>query len=119
MCSLCGFKSFDPKAKADHSCLPEQARKDGNLAFRCEFCGLAFVRHITCCMHGRAHDRPAEKTKCPIPDCDLMFWHSSNLEKHVRKKHVDGQPTPKPQKQEVQCQVCGKILASKQCFKVR
>ncbi|CAG5986468.1 unnamed protein product [Menidia menidia] len=99
VCDICG------QAFAQSSTLTYHKRRHtGEKPYQCDLCGMSFSVSSSLIAHARKHTGETPY-KCSQPNCDAKFVTSSELKKHMRRLHPDGNSG-------VQCLLCGNRFAS-------
>ncbi|XP_024137887.1 myoneurin isoform X2 [Oryzias melastigma] len=99
VCDICG------QAFAQSSTLTYHKRRHtGEKPYQCDLCGMSFSVSSSLIAHARKHTGETPY-KCSQPKCDAKFVTSSELKKHMRRLHPDGNSG-------VQCLLCGNRFAS-------
>nr|XP_020441007.1 LOW QUALITY PROTEIN: myoneurin-like [Monopterus albus] len=99
VCDICG------QAFAQSSTLTYHKRRHtGEKPYQCDLCGMSFSVSSSLIAHTRKHTGETPY-KCKQPNCDASFVTSSELKKHMRRLHPEGNAG-------VQCLLCGNRFAS-------
>uniref|UniRef100_H3CG39 Myoneurin n=1 Tax=Tetraodon nigroviridis TaxID=99883 RepID=H3CG39_TETNG len=99
VCDVCG------QAFAQSSTLTYHKRRHtGEKPYQCDLCGMSFSVSSSLIAHARKHTGETPY-KCSQPQCSSSFVTSSELKKHMRRLHPDGNSG-------VQCLLCGNRFAS-------
>ncbi|XP_033842005.1 myoneurin [Periophthalmus magnuspinnatus] len=99
VCDICG------QAFAQSSTLTYHKRRHtGEKPYQCDLCGMSFSVSSSLIAHARKHTGETPY-KCAQPQCESKFVTSSELKKHMRRLHPDGNNG-------VQCLLCGNRFAS-------
>ncbi|MEQ2243990.1 hypothetical protein ILYODFUR_012554 [Ilyodon furcidens] len=99
VCDICG------QAFAQSSTLTYHKRRHtGEKPYQCDLCGMSFSVSSSLIAHARKHTGETPY-KCTQTNCDAKFATSSELKKHLRRLHPDGNSG-------VQCLLCGNRFAS-------
>lgn len=99
VCDICG------QAFAQSSTLTYHKRRHtGEKPYQCDLCGMSFSVSSSLIAHARKHTGETPY-KCSHPQCESSFVTSSELKKHIRRLHPDGNTG-------VQCLLCGNRFAS-------
>ncbi|XP_069562954.1 myoneurin [Brachyistius frenatus] len=99
VCDICG------QAFAQSSTLTYHKRRHtGEKPYQCDLCGMSFSVSSSLIAHARKHTGETPY-KCSQGKCDAKFVTSSELKKHMRRLHPEGNNG-------VQCLMCGNRFAS-------
>uniref|UniRef100_A0A1A8QYU0 Myoneurin n=1 Tax=Nothobranchius pienaari TaxID=704102 RepID=A0A1A8QYU0_9TELE len=99
VCDICG------QAFAQSSTLTYHKRRHtGEKPYQCDLCGMSFSVSSSLIAHARKHTGETPY-RCSQSKCDAKFVTSSELKKHMRRLHPDGNSG-------VQCLLCGNRFAS-------